>query len=187
MRKITIAVVACLAMAVGAMAQNTALPESRTTLGGTNPEQKMSREVMHELLMDPYYSVFDDLEYKVNGNTVTLMGHVVDPAAKSDAEASVKHIEGVSNVDDQIKVLPPSPQDDAIRRAEYRAIFSEPGLNKYAWGAVPEIHIVVENGRVTLTGFVNNAGDKNLAYMCANGVPGVFGVTNNLQVASNTK
>jgi hyperosmotically inducible protein len=185
MRKLLIAVLACFALAVSALAQNPALPESRTKLGGTtDPQARISREVLHDLLMNPWYSVFDDLEYKVEGNTVTLMGAVVDPSVKSDADASVKKIEGVDKVNDQIKVLPPSPMDDQIRRAEYRSIFGFDGLSKYSWGAVPPIHIVVDNGRVTLTGFVDNEADKNAAGIRANSVPGVFGVTNNLQVVA---
>lgn len=186
MRRFLITAAACLAMAVVSMAQNPALPGSRKTLGGTDPQQRLSREVLHNLLMNPYYSVFDDLAYRVDGNTVTLMGAVVDPATKNDAEASVKHIEGVDKVNDQIKVLPPSSMDDQIRRAEYRAIFGSDGLSRYSMGAVPPIHIIVDNGHVTLTGFVDSESDKNMAGIRANGVPGVFSVTNNLQVANTT-
>lgn len=182
MRKILIGVAACLALTLSAVAQNTALPEARTKLGGTDPQARISREVLHDLLMNPWYSVFDDLEYKVEGNTVTLMGAVVDPSVKSDADASVKKIEGVDKVNDQIKVLPPSSMDDQIRRAEYRSIFGFDGLSKYSWGAVPPIHIIVDNGRVTLTGFVDSESDKNTAGIRANSVPGVFSVTNNLQI-----
>jgi hyperosmotically inducible periplasmic protein len=188
MRKLLICTVACLALTAGAMAQNTALPGSRTKLGGTDPQQRISREVLHNLLMNPWYSVFDDLEYKVNpDSSVTLLGAVSNPSVKSDAVASVKKIEGVTKVDDQIKVLPPSSMDDQIRRAEYRAIFGSDGLSRYSMGAVPPIHIIVDSGHVTLTGFVDNAGDKTMAEMAAKGVPGVFSVTNNLQVANNTK
>ena len=184
MRNILIGAFACLALTVGAVAQTTALPQGRTKLGGTDPQARISREVMHQLLMDPYYSVFDDLAYKVDGSTVTLMGAVTNPATKSDAEGAVKHIEGVDRVDDQIKVLPPSSIDDGIRRQEYRAIFGFSSLYRYAEGAVPSIHIIVDNGHVTLTGFVDSEADKNMAGVRANSVPGVFSVTNNLQVAN---
>ena len=186
MRSFLIIAAACLALTFGAVAQNSALPGSRTKLGGTDPQQRLSREVLHNLLMNPYYSVFDDLAYRVDGSTVTLMGAVTDPATKSDAVASVKHIEGVDKVDDRIKVLPPSSMDDQIRRAEYRAIFGYDGLSRYSMGAVPPIHIIVDSGRVTLTGYVDNESDKNMAGIRANGVPGVFSVTNNLQVANMT-
>ncbi len=164
-------------------AQTVALPQERKTLGGTEPTQRISREVMHELLMLPYYSVFDNLEYQVSGNTVTLLGQVVKPTTKSDAEAAVKHIEGVQNVVNNIEVLPPSNSDDLIRRAEYRSIYGYDGLSKYSWGTVPSIHIIVKNGHVTLTGVVDNQNDKNVAEIQAKSVPGVFSVTNDLQVA----
>ena len=141
---------------------------------------RISREVMHELLMLPYYSVFDNLAYRVNGNTVELYGSVVNAMLKSDAEASVKKIEGVDKVVNHIEVLPPSPDDDRIRHAEYRAIYGFDVLSKYALGAVPSIHIIVNNGHVTLVGVVDNPGDKNLAVMQARGVPGVFSVDDQL-------
>ena len=149
-------------------------------------ENRISREVRHELLMLPYYSVFDDLAYSVNGDTVTLYGNVSNPTLKKDAENVVKKIEGVEHVDNRINVLPPSPMDDQIRLATYRAIYSKAPLQKYGWGAVPSIHIIVNNGRVTLTGVVDNQADKELANITANSVPGVFGVQNNLQVANQT-
>ncbi len=159
------------------LAQTTALPES-----AGRATQRIAQETLHHLLMIPYYSVFDNLAFKVDGNTVTLMGQVIDPSVKSDAVASVKKIEGVDKVIDNIEVLPPSPMDDRIRRAEYRAIYGDDALFKYSMGAVPSIHIVVKNGHVTLTGVVDNAGDKNLATMRAKAVPDVFSVDDQLQV-----
>jgi hyperosmotically inducible protein len=159
-----------------------ALPENRTKLGGTEPTARISREVMHELLMNPYYSVFDNLGYRVDGNTVTLSGSVINERTKQDAVASVKKIEGVDKVNDQIDVLPPSPMDDQIRRAEYRAIYGADGLSRYSMGAVPAIHIVVKNGHVQLVGVVDNQADKDQAGIRANGVPNVFSVENDLQV-----
>lgn len=146
-------------------------------------EQRIVKEVRHELVMLPYYSLFDDLEFQVNGNAVTLLGAVANPTLKSDAESVVKKVEGVEKVDNQIKVLPPSPMDDQIRSKTARAIFSQDGLSKYAWSAVPSIHIIVDRGHVTLKGVVDNAMDKNLANIAANGVSGVFSVTNDLQIA----
>jgi hyperosmotically inducible periplasmic protein len=165
---------------------NLAFPEARTKLGGNDSSSRISREVMHELLMDPYYSVFDNLAYRVDGNTVTLIGQVVEPRTKENAIASVKKIEGVDKVNDQVEVLPPSPMDDQIRRAEYRAIFGADGLSRYAMGAVPPIHIVVRNGHVQLVGIVDNEGDKNQAGIRANSVPNVFSVQNDLQVMPTT-
>ena len=165
-------------------AQTTALPQERRKLGGTEPTQRIAREVMHEMLMLPWYSVFDNLAFRVEGDTVHLYGQVVNPSLKSDAEASVKHIEGVQKVINDIEVLPPSPMDDRIRRAEFRAIYGFDGLSRYAGGAVPSIHIIVKGGHVTLVGVVDNATDKNIAEIQAKGVPGVFSVDNQLQVAN---
>ena len=143
---------------------------------------RITKEVRHELLMLPYFSVFDNLSYKVDGYNVTLMGQVTRPTLKSDAENVVKKIEGVEHVDNQIEVLPLSPNDDRIRRAVYRAIYGYPALQKYALGVQQPIRIIVKNGNVTLEGVVDNEGDKNIANIRANGVSGVFSVKNNLQV-----
>jgi hyperosmotically inducible protein len=147
-------------------------------------QNKLAREVRHELLLLPYYGVFDNLAFRVEGSTVTLIGQVVNPVTKDDAERAVKGIEGVTRVIDQIHVLALSPMDEQIRRAEFRAIYSSPGFEKYAYQAVPPIHIIVENGHVTLEGVVGNQMDKTLASTRANSVPGVFSVTNNLRVES---
>jgi hyperosmotically inducible protein len=143
---------------------------------------RIVREVRHELVLLPYYGVFDNLAYRVDGRTVTLMGQVTRPTLKSDAGNVVKRIEGVEKVDNQIQVLPLSPLDDRLRIAEYRAIYGHPGLDRYALQAVPPIHIIVDNGKVTLEGVVANQGDKDLANIRANTVPGVFSVVNNLKV-----
>lgn len=150
--------------------------------GDTSPEH-INKEVRHELVMLPYYSVFDDLAYKVDGGTVTLYRYVTRPVLKGDAERAVKSIEGVQTVVNNIEVLPVSPNDDQIRRAVYRAIYSQPGLDMYSLRAVPTIHIIVKNGHVTLTGAVGTNGDKERAGIAANGVPGAFSVTNDIQVA----
>ena len=148
-------------------------------------QENLTKEVRHQLLLLPYYSVFDNLMYKVDGDKVTLLGQVVRPTLKSDAEAAVKSIEAVAAVDNQIEVLPVSPMDDQVRRAVYRTIYGDPGLSKYGWSALPSIHIIVKNGNVTLEGVVDSESDKNLANLRANGVPNVFSVTNNLRVGSN--
>jgi len=146
-------------------------------------QDRIIREVRHELLMLPFFGVFDNITYKVEGGTVTLFGQVVRPSLKSDAENSVKRIEGVEHVNNQIEVLPPSPQDDRIRMALFRAIYRSPGLERYELGVQKPIRIIVKNGHVTLEGVVDSQGDKNLAGLRANSVPGIFSVTNNLQVA----
>jgi hyperosmotically inducible protein len=145
-------------------------------------EERILREVRHELVMLPYYDVFDNLAYRVDGSKVILLGQVTRPTLKSDAENVVKKIEGVDTVDNQIEVLPLSPNDDRIRLATYRAIYSRAPLQRYQLGAVPSIHIIVKNGNVTLEGVVANEGDKNLVGIAAKAVHGVFGVTNNLRV-----
>jgi osmotically-inducible protein OsmY len=149
--------------------------------------EKLYKEVRHQLVMLPWYSVFDNLAYQVDGDKVTLSGQVTRPVLKSDAEAAVKSIEGVASVVNNIEVLPPSPMDDQLRRAVYRAIYGDPGLSRYSIQAVPSIHIIVKNGNVTLEGVVDNETDKNLANLRANGVPNVFSVKNNLVVAGNNK
>jgi hyperosmotically inducible protein len=143
---------------------------------------RLARQVRHELVMLPYYGVFDNLAFRVEGSTVTLMGQVTRPTLKSSAENVVKDVEGVQKVNNEIKVLPLSPNDDRIRLAVYRAVYGHNQLNRYALQAVPSIHIIVENGNVTLEGVVANEGDKNVANIQANGVSGVFSVTNNLRV-----
>lgn len=150
--------------------------------GAPVSSDRITREVRHELVMLPYYGVFDNLAYRVDGGAVTLFGQVTRPTLKSDAENVVKRIEGVDRVVNQIQVLPLSPNDDRIRMQVYRAVYGEAALNRYALNAVPPLHIIVDNGNVSLVGVVANEGDKNLAGIRANGVPGVFSVKNELQV-----
>ena len=143
---------------------------------------RLVKEVRHELVMLPYYNVFDNLAFKVDGSTVTLMGQVTRPTLKSDAGRVVKSIEGVDKVVNNIEVLPLSPNDERIRMAVYRAIYGNTSLQRYGLQAVPPIHIIVNNGNVTLEGVVAAEADKNIANLQANGVPGVFSVKNNLRV-----
>jgi hyperosmotically inducible periplasmic protein len=167
-------------------------PSGATQSQGANetlsPESqdRLIKEVRHELIMLPYYGVFDNLAFRIDGRTVILEGQVVQPVVKSDAENSVKRIEGVEKVVNNIEVLPPSPMDDRIRRAVYRSIYSYGPLFKYGGMAVPPIHIIVKNARITLDGVVDSETDKNLAGMRANQVPGTFQVTNNLRVVPSS-
>jgi len=144
-------------------------------------DDRLVREVRHELVMLPYYGVFYNLSYRVDGRTVTLMGQVTRPTLKSDAGNVVKKLEGVEKVDNQIEVLPLSPMDDKLRIAVYRAIFGNPGLDRYAMQAVPPIHIIVAAGHVTLEGAVATEADKNMAGLRAKEVSGVLDVANNLK------
>jgi hyperosmotically inducible periplasmic protein len=158
------------------------LAGSLTAAQKAAPQARIEREVRHELVMLPYYSVFDNLAFKVEGSSVTLLGQVTRPTLKSDSENVVKRIEGVQTVINQIEVLPLSPNDERIRIAVYRAIFGKPGLDRYGLAAVPSIHIIVKNGNLTLVGVVNNEQDKNLAGIQARQVSGVFSVTNDLRI-----
>jgi len=151
-------------------------PDQRTG----NQLEAIAERVRHELVMLPYYGVFDWLEGEVNPDgSVILRGEVVRPSLKSDAEFRVKRIESVTNVVNEIRVLPLSTMDDGLRIALYRAIFYS-SLARYSLGAVSPIHIIVRNGRATLKGVVGSEMDKQLAYMSARGVPGLFDVKNEL-------
>jgi hyperosmotically inducible periplasmic protein len=155
-------------------------------VNGDPTENKIAKEVRHQLVMLPYFGVFDDLAFQLDGGTVTLVGAVTRPSLKSDAERVAKRVDGVTQVVNNIEVLPASPMDDQIRRAAYRAIFGDPALSdRYGFRAVPSIHIIVKNGHITLEGVVANQVDKNLAGIRANGVPNAFSVTNDLLVESD--
>ncbi|MGB8595300.1 MAG: BON domain-containing protein [Candidatus Sulfotelmatobacter sp.] len=174
-RTLVVVVVTLLTLATLGFAQDRAQPSARS-------EERITREVRHELLMLPYFGVFDYIAFRVDGSTVTLLGQVARPSLKSDAENAIKHIEGVEKVDNQIEILPPSPMDDGLRIRLFHEIYGYPPLEKYALGVQKPIRIIVKSGRVTLEGVVDNDADKNFAGVRANGVPGIFSVTNNLQV-----
>ena len=157
-------------------------PRVQTGRDTSQIQRRLEREVRHELVTLPYYDVFDNLEFRVDGGQVTLSGQVVRPTLRSGAENVVKNIEGVEKVTNNIEVLPLSPNDDRLRIAVYRAIYGHTALQRYSIRSVPPIHIIVKNGNVTLEGVVANEGDKNIANIQANGVSGVFSVKNNLRV-----
>ncbi len=146
-----------------------------------NTDYVLNEKVRHELVMLPYFGVFDNLSYKLEAGKVILFGQVTRPTLKSDAARVVARIEGVDEVINQIEVLPLSNFDDRIRVATYRAIYSQTGLDRLALQSVPPIHIIVKNGAVILEGVVLNEGDKTRAFLAANGVSNVFSVTNNLR------
>jgi hyperosmotically inducible protein len=145
-------------------------------------EEKLIHQVRQELVTLPFYGVFDNLMFELRGRTVVLKGQVARPTLKPDAERVVREVEGVENVVNEIEVLPLSPNDDRIRIATYRAVYSDNVLYRYALQAVPPIHIIVKNGNVTLVGVVANATDKNVAGLRANAVNGVFSVSNELRI-----
>ena len=166
-----------------ALASPTTQDNQPTGAANQKSIDRIVKEVHHELVMLPYYGVFDNLAYKVDPDgTVTLLGQVARPTLKSDAENVVKRIEGVEKVVNNIEVLPTSINDDRIRRATYRAIYGNSVLSPYQMRAVPPIHIIVNNGHVTLEGAVARQMDKQIAGVQANSVSGVFSVTNNLLV-----
>ncbi len=152
------------------------------TSGNSREELRIAKQVRHEIVIEPYLNVFDSVNFNVDGPNVTLTGAVTQPTVKNDIVKSVKRIEGVQHVDDQIKVLPPSPADQRIRRALFRSIYRYPPLQKYAGPVVKPIQIIVDSGHVTLEGVVDSESDKNLVQLRANSVPGIFSVTDNLQV-----
>lgn len=169
-------VICSIVLASAAMAYSETAPVS-----GVAPAH-IAKEVRHEILMLPYFDVFDNIDFRVEGQTVTLMGHVTRPALSSDAESVVKGIEGVESVNNRIEVLPLSPNDDRLRLALYRAIYGFSALQRYAMPVIKPIRIIVKNGDLTLEGIVNSEADKNMVKLRANGVHGVFSVTNNLRV-----
>lgn len=179
----TISISSMLAAAPGAFASSTQAGQASQA----RVQAALAKEVRHELAMLPYYTLFDWLQFEVKPEgTVVLMGQVTRPTLKSDAENVVKKVEGVEKVVNQIEVLPLSSNDDRIRRNVYRALFnySSP-LFRYSVGAMPSIHIIVKNGNVTLKGVVLSKSDSTIATVQANGVPGVFSVTNELLVEND--
>lgn len=151
-----------------------------------SPTARIEKDVRRELVMLPFYSLFDHFSFKVDGQTVTLAGKVSRPSLRSDAENVVKNVVGVENVSNQIEVLPLSSHDDRLRLALYQSIYGHGVLQNLSVRAVPPIHIIVENGNVTLEGAVANEMQKQIAGIQANGVAGVFSVTNNLRIDSDS-
>ncbi|HEY6330525.1 MAG TPA: BON domain-containing protein [Blastocatellia bacterium] len=174
-------------VSVGVSVITVAIGLSPARGGQTLEQMEFQNQIRKALVTLPYYGVFDDLAFSVNGGTVTLEGQVVRPSTKSDAKSRVKKIRGVENVVDNIKVLPLSPDDNRLRRVLYRTIFKTPQLSKYSLGTNPSIHIIVDTGHVTLIGIVDNEGDKNIAGIRANTVGGIFSVTNDLRVETKNK
>ena len=178
--------IATLAMAPMAGWAKTSEPprsmELQTTKDAADRTEWLQNKVRHELVMLPYYSVFDHITYKVEGDRVELAGQVHRPTLKSSAARVVQQIEGVSSVTNNIEVLPLSPNDDRIRLGVYRAIYGSSALSRYALQPVPSIHIIVKNGQVTLEGVAATEMDKNIANIQAHSVPGVFSIAQNIAV-----
>jgi hyperosmotically inducible protein len=150
---------------------------------GSRSDADIAKSITHELRMYPRYTIWDDVSFQVVNGQVELLGSVNQPFKKSDIERLARGVEGVTSVSDQIKVLPLSPFDDSLRIRVARAIYGYPAMSRYAMNPLPTIHIIVENGQVTLTGVVANEMDKNIAGLRASGAGLSFGpVINNLQV-----
>jgi hyperosmotically inducible periplasmic protein len=169
-------------VAAVAIAASTAIAVPAQPVGQQSDGLYLMNKVRKELVTLPYYGVFDNLAYKIDGSTVTLYGQVVRPSTRSSAEKRIKKIEGVDRVVNNIEVLPLSTFDNSIRARAYRAVFRSGSLYRYGMGANPSIHIIVNRGHITLEGVVANEGDSRLAYIAARGVPGAFSVKNNLRV-----
>jgi len=181
-------VLAAMVLALGTTGQAFASAVDQTAVSAdTRLEQRLSGEVRHELAMIPQVTIFDNLAYRVDGNTVTLVGQVRDAIVKDSAEKRIKHLEGVERVDNQIEILPASFNDDRIRRQVARAVFNDPRLSANAIQYVAPIRIIVKHGHVNLEGVVRTETEKDDAFIRANGVPGVFSVQNNLQVEQPKK
>ena len=182
-RSLLVAIALSVITSAGTLAWSKSAQGSAPPGRGTQSyERWLTREAGHQLIQVPWLSVFDNLQYSVKGSEVTLSGQVWQPVTKDDAEKAVKGIEGVTKVNDNIEVLPLSPMDDQIRRAEYRAIYGAPELQRYAMGVLPSIHIIVKGGHVTLVGSVDNQMDKTVAEIRAKSVANVFSVDDQLQV-----
>lgn len=167
----TLAVAGSLAFGTNAAPQGTV---------GLNTD--LENKVRHELLMLPYLNVFEELTYKVDNGVVTLAGQVTWPATARNAENAVKRLAGVEKVENKIEVLPLSNYDNRVRLATYSAIYGFAPLQRYGWGTQPSIRILVKNGNVTLAGAVRSEADRNMAFLRANAIPGVFSVTNGIRV-----
>jgi hyperosmotically inducible periplasmic protein len=172
--------VSCFTLA--GIAQDT---KGKSNLKGIN--SLLIKEVRHEIIMLSDYSVFDNITFSINKpNGVVLMGQVVKPNLKQDAENVVRNIKGIGKVANNIEIMPLSPQDNTIRRAAFRAIYSQDELERYTTSAVPSIHIIVKNGNIILEGVAANQMDKDLAGNAAKQVSGVINVTNNLSLESSS-
>lgn len=175
---------AFLAGALLAVPMTTFAATATTAEMDARANSELAKKIRKELVTLPFYGVFDNFAFTVDGGTVTLLGQVSRPTLKSSAENVVKRLEGVTRVDNRIEVLPLSRFDDNIRIGVLRAVYGYPALDRYGLGAQPSIRIIVKNGEVTLEGVVDRETDRDIAFLRANGVFGVFKVNNNLRIAS---
>ncbi len=154
------------------------------SFSGNKSARTVEQKVFKEINKLPYYGVFDHIAFSYNGGTITLYGKVANAMNKKGAERSVRDIQGVTNVVNNIEILPPGSFDNSIRRQTLRE-FANKGLYRYLSETNPSVRIIVDRGHVTLEGYVANRGDYNLMNILANGVPGTFSVQNNLIVGND--
>jgi hyperosmotically inducible protein len=173
-------------LTIAAFAAATAFASSKTVPAGPRTDADIAKAVRHEVLMYPQYSLWDDISFRVNNGNVELLGDVNQPFKKDDIGRLAKNVAGVESVTNNIHVLPLSPNDDRLRIQVARAIYRDSNLSRYAMGAVPAIHIIVDNGHVTLTGEVMNNMDKQIAGMRASGAGLSFGPVNNKLTVENS-
>lgn len=175
----TVALLSAAGIAAASAGQTAAAPGS---------DEAVAKQVRHEIVMYPHYTIWDDINLRVNHGNVELTGEVNQPYKKSDLAKIVQHVPGVTSVTNQLEVLPLSPMDDRLRLRVARAIYSYPALSRYSQGALPSIHIIVDNGHVTLTGVVATDFDKQVAGVRAASAGLSFGpVNNNLRVENPAK
>jgi hyperosmotically inducible protein len=184
MKQVSFAVVLTLALSCGAVkcTPSQLLPSPSQAKVPEKPSDALARSVHHQVQVLPFYSVFDNIEARVEGNRVTLTGQVLRSTLKANAEAAVKDIEGVGTVSNQIEVLPTSESDDGLRGDIYRVLFENDSLKRYAVETVPSIHIIVKNGNVALEGWVENDSDKKLAGALSGSVSNIKSLQNHLVV-----
>jgi len=175
-------------IAVAALVAGAAMANSNNAPNQPVSDEQLNKAVRHEILMYPYYGIYDEVGFQVANGQVVLSGAVTLPVKKSDLGRAVQHIPGVTSVTNNLEVLPLSPNDNRLRQQVARAIYGFPSLSRYGWGTHPSIHIIVENGHVTLSGTVDNEADKQVAALRASGAGMSFGqIVNNLQVAQPSR
>jgi osmotically-inducible protein OsmY len=154
-----------------------------TTTTATDSDAQIAAKLGHEIRMYSRYTIWDNVALRVREGDVELVGQVSQPFKKADLGRLAQRVPGVRSVTNELKVLPTSPFDDRLRLQIARALYRDPVLSRYAIQAVPPIHIIVDNGHVTLEGVVNNEMEKNVAGIRAAQAGLSFGqVTNNLRV-----
>lgn len=171
-----------LAAILAATAANAQTVSTQSASADDKDQARIAKEARHEIVTLPYFDVFDNIELRLDGNTLTVSGQVTRPSLKASAESELRGIEGVETVVNNIEVLPLSPNDDRLRMATYRAIYGYSPLFRYSMPPLKPIRIIVKNGNLTLEGVVDTEGDKNLVNIRAKGVSGMFSVKNNLRV-----